>query len=106
MAYTNLYYSTSGFASAFLSFTLDASLDLFYHEMPFKDITNDFRQAVREKETSIPDAKRRKVARSSRTGDEGNSIEKTFVAEAQNIVCASVDYEHPASLIMAITLHS
>lgn len=54
--------------------------------MAFKDITNDFQQAVKNRQSSIPDAKRRKLAKQSKGEDEKNSISKAYVSEAYNIV--------------------
>ena len=53
--------------------------------MPFKEITNEFRKAVQERETSAPDAKRRKVAKQPKNDENTASIDKTYVAEAYNI---------------------
>jgi syntaxin 18 len=54
--------------------------------MAFTDITNDFRQAVKERRSTIPDAKRRKVVKSPKGDEEKAAISKTYVAEAYNIV--------------------
>jgi len=53
--------------------------------MPFKQLTNEFRKAVQERETSVPNTKRRKLARQPRTDENKASIDKTYVAEAYNI---------------------
>ncbi|PPQ92337.1 hypothetical protein CVT25_008687 [Psilocybe cyanescens] len=54
--------------------------------MPFKNITNEFREVVQERESSIPDAKRRRVSRQSKNEAEKPSIDKTYIAEAYNIL--------------------
>ncbi|KAF8192495.1 snare protein syntaxin 18/UFE1 [Pholiota molesta] len=54
--------------------------------MAFTDITNDFRQAVKERRSTIPDAKRRKVVKSPKGDEEKAAISKTYVAEAYNIL--------------------
>ncbi|KAF8165438.1 snare protein syntaxin 18/UFE1 [Crassisporium funariophilum] len=54
--------------------------------MPFADITNDFRKVVKERETTIPDAKRRRVSKQHRNDDDKVSLHKTYVAEAYNIL--------------------
>jgi len=55
--------------------------------MPFTQITNDFRKAVRERETSVLETKpkRRKFGRQPKNDENKASIDKTYVAEAYNI---------------------
>jgi syntaxin 18 len=53
--------------------------------MPFKQITNEFRKAVQERETSVPETKRRKFGRQPKNDENKASIDKTYVAEAYNI---------------------
>ncbi|KDR83845.1 hypothetical protein GALMADRAFT_86454 [Galerina marginata CBS 339.88] len=53
--------------------------------MPFREITIEFRKAVQERDTALPDAKRRKVNQ-PRTPVDKVSIDKTYVAEAYNIL--------------------
>jgi len=53
--------------------------------MPFKQLTNEFRKAVQEQETGIPNTKRRKLARQPRTDEHKVSVDKTYVGEAYNI---------------------
>ena len=55
--------------------------------MPFTDITNDFKKALRERESTTPEMKRAKVIKHSRNDDDTLALHKTYVAEAYNIVC-------------------
>ncbi|KAF8974213.1 hypothetical protein BDZ97DRAFT_1911421 [Flammula alnicola] len=54
--------------------------------MPFREITNEFRQAVKEGESTIPDAKRRKVVKQPKGEDEKASMNKTYLVEAYHIL--------------------
>ena len=54
--------------------------------MAFKDITNEFQEAVEKRQSSIPDAKRRKVVKQPKGEDEKGSINKAYVSEAYNVV--------------------
>jgi len=54
--------------------------------MPLKDVTNDFRRLVEEKEKEIPPAKRRKVSSHANEGPDGVSSDKPYLEEAHNIV--------------------
>jgi len=54
--------------------------------MPLKDVTNDFRRLVEEKEKEIPPAKRRKVSSPANEGPDGVSSDKLYLEEAHNIV--------------------
>lgn len=55
--------------------------------MPFTQITNEFRKAVQERETSAPDTKpkRRKFGRQPKNDENKAPIDKTYVVEAYNI---------------------
>ncbi|KAF8913812.1 hypothetical protein CPB84DRAFT_1669161 [Gymnopilus junonius] len=53
--------------------------------MPFREITNEFRKLVQEREIVFSEAKRRKVNRSRSSNDE-LSLDKTYIAEAYNIL--------------------
>lgn len=51
--------------------------------MPFRNITKEFLEAVRDKTGTIPDSKKKKFVRP----ENGNpTIEKNYIPEAQNIV--------------------
>lgn len=54
--------------------------------MAFKDITNEFQEAVEKRRSSIPDAKRRKAVKQPKGEDEKGSINKAYVSEAYNVV--------------------
>lgn len=58
--------------------------------MPSSDITADFRKIIQEKESQIPDAKRRKLASKStrnESGREGQAhVSKEYITEAYVIV--------------------
>ncbi|KAH9482931.1 Syntaxin ufe1 [Psilocybe cubensis] len=54
--------------------------------MPFKNITNEFREVLQERESSIPDAKRRKVSKQPKNETDKPSVDKTYIAEAYNIL--------------------
>ncbi|KAF4620066.1 hypothetical protein D9613_005129 [Agrocybe pediades] len=54
--------------------------------MPFKDITNEFRTALQERESAIPDAKRRKIRKRGEADGDEASVDKSYVAEAYNIM--------------------
>jgi len=55
--------------------------------MPFRDITNEFRNVLQEHENTIPDSKRRKVSkRGKKEDDEKVSVDKSYLTEAYNIV--------------------
>lgn len=54
--------------------------------MPFKNITNEFREVLQERESSIPDAKRRKVLKQPKNETNKPSVDKIYIAEAYNIV--------------------
>lgn len=54
--------------------------------MAFKDITNEFQEAVKKRRSSIPDAKRRKAVKQPKGEDEKGSINKAYVSEAYNVV--------------------
>lgn len=62
--------------------------------MPSRDRTADFRDVVREKEREIPDAKRRKLAKSTQhegERDGGIHTGKEYIGEAYVIVrCVSL----------------
>lgn len=62
--------------------------------MPSSDRTADFRNVIREKEREIPDAKRRKLAKSTRHDSErdgGIHAGKEYIGEAYVIVrCVSL----------------
>jgi len=60
--------------------------------MPFIDLTAEFRNAVHQRQSQLPDAKRRKKsARTSVAGRDGeSSLGKEYVAEAYIIVSREV----------------
>ena len=63
--------------------------------MTANDRTSEFRDLLKEKEKSVPDAKRRKFSRSAkRTSDEQRNVQETlnkdYIAEGYNIVRMSV----------------
>jgi hypothetical protein len=58
--------------------------------MPCNNRTSDFREVLREKEDAIPDSKRRKISKHTKSDvqlDGQNVLGKQYVAEAYTIVC-------------------
>lgn len=53
--------------------------------MPFRNITNEFRQVVRD-HSSTTDIKRKNAIRPTGVANGAESVEKMYVAEARNIV--------------------
>ncbi|TFK43628.1 hypothetical protein BDQ12DRAFT_643221 [Crucibulum laeve] len=57
--------------------------------MPFTNITNDFRSILQEKESTVPDSKRRKLSKHGRHDGERDgqaSLSKEYLAEAYTIL--------------------
>lgn len=54
--------------------------------MPFRNITEDFLEIVRDKTNAIPELRRKKFVRLDGTQSDPPTIDKNYVAEAQNIV--------------------
>lgn len=54
--------------------------------MPFRNITNEFLQLVRDRASTTTDMKRRNAIRPKGVANGVESVEKMYVAEARNIV--------------------
>ena len=54
--------------------------------MPFRNITKEFLDAVRDKTGTIPDSKKKKFVRPDGLQNGNPTIEKSYIPEAQNIV--------------------
>lgn len=59
--------------------------------MPFRNVTTEFRQMVRDCSAIAPGTKKgRDAVRPTRTNDGSTSMEKTYIAEAHNVVRLSI----------------
>ena len=54
--------------------------------MPFRDVTKEFLEIVHDKTSAIPESKKKKFVPQDISQNGNPTIEKNYVAEAQNIV--------------------
>jgi len=54
--------------------------------MPFRNVTKEFLEIVHDKSSTIPESKKRKFVRLDASQNGSFTIERNYVAEAQNIV--------------------
>ena len=73
--------------SPLLDYTGHENYLAYISNMPFSNITNDFKKVLHERESTTPEMKRAKVIKHTRNEDDTLALHKTYVAEAYNIVC-------------------
>jgi len=54
--------------------------------MPFRNVTKEFLEIVHDKSSTIPESKKKKFVRPNASQNGSPTIERNYVAEAQNIV--------------------
>jgi hypothetical protein len=59
--------------------------------MPFRNVTTEFLEIVHDKTSTIPESKKKKFVRKDISQNGNPTIEKNYIAEAQNIVI-SIDF--------------